>query len=157
MSDDANEVLMSGGVRSATLKTPGDWVEGFIYQPPELRQQRDPATKLPKTWRDGNPAMEIRVILMTEPQPGGDEDDDGLRAVYVRGDLQRAVREAVRAAGAAGLEVGGKLRVRHTAVGPAKQAGFNGPKLYEAKYKAPEPSHVPVPDDGPPIPEPDDF
>src|SRR5262245_63233878 len=99
---DANEHLMSGGVRSAVLKTPSDWVEGFIYQPPELRQQRDFDTKLPKTWRDGSPAMEIRVVLMTELHV--DEEDDGLLVVYVRGDLQRDVRDAVSAADAAGDE-----------------------------------------------------
>lgn len=143
MTNDANDFLMSGGVQAATFKRVGDWVEGIIAQQPQVRQQRDPATKQLKTWPDGSPAMQIHVVLQTEQRD--DPEDDGLRAIYIRGDMQRAVREAVRSAGADGLLVGGKLRVKHTALGEAK-GGLNPPKLYEAKYRPPSAPPVPVPE-----------
>lgn len=142
--DDPNDFLMSGGARSAVLKSIGDWVEGFIATPPELRQQRDFNTKLPKTWQDGSPAMELRVVLQTEERDLEDPEDDGLRAIYIRGDMQRAVREAVRTAKAPGLTVGGKLRVKHHALGESK-GNLNPPKLYEARYRAPAVEIVSVP------------
>lgn len=147
---DANEYLMSGGVRSATLKNVGDSVVGFINQPPELRQQTDFKTKALKTYRDGSPAMEVRVVLSIPEDALENDEDDGLRALYVKGDMHRAVREAVRAASATGLEVGGKLFVRHSGVKPPTEPGLNGAKLYEAKYRAPEPAVTSMPDEANP-------
>jgi len=60
--------------------------------------------------------------------------------------MQRAVAQAVRAASAPGLEVGGKLLIEYVADGKAARRGFNPPKVYEAKYRAPEREAVPAPD-----------
>jgi hypothetical protein len=90
--------------------------------------------------------MQLRVVLSTDQRDPEDPEDSGERAVYIRGNMQRAVAQAVRAASAPGLEVGGKLLIKYVADGKAARRGFNPPKVYEAKYRAPEREATPVTD-----------
>ena len=143
---DPNEWLLSTGIRSASFQEVGDSVVGFISRPPEVQQQRDFETGELKIWSDGNPMMQLRVILSTDQRDPEDAEDTGERAVFIRGNMQRAVAQAVRAASAPGLEVGGKLLIEYVADGKAARRGFNPPKVYEAKYRAPEREAVPAPD-----------
>jgi hypothetical protein len=148
MSDidiDANDFLLSTGVKSATFASVGDSVTGILTRQPEVQHQRDFTTGEPKYWNDGKPRLQLRVVLQTEERDPDDPDDDGERAIYVKGNMQQAVSKAVRAAKAKGLAVGGKLRIKYVANGQA-QRGQNPPKLYEALYRAPEPEPVPVPE-----------
>jgi len=143
---DPNEWLLSTGIRSAAFQNVGDTVVGFIARPPEVQQQRDFETGELKVWTDGNPMMQLRVVLTTDLRDPDDPEDSGERAIYIRGNMQRAVAQAVRAASAPGLEVGGKLLIKYVADGKAPRRGFNPPKVYEAKYRAPEREAVPVAD-----------
>jgi hypothetical protein len=142
---DPNEWLLSTGIRSAAFQNVGDSVVGIIARQPEVQQQRDFETGELKVWSDGNPMMQLRVVLATEERDPEDPEDSGERAIYIRGNMQRAVAQAVRAASAPGLEVGGKLLVKYVADGKAARRGFNPPKVYEAKYRAPAREAVPVP------------
>lgn len=144
-----NDWLLATGVKSAAFKTIGDHVVGHIMRQPEVVQQRDINTGAPKTWNDGSPMMQMRVVLMTEERDPSDPEDSGERAIYIKGNMQKAVALAVRQAGATGLEVGGKLMVTYKADGAVTQRGFNPPKVYEAKYRAPEVQPVPVPEPPP--------
>ena len=132
-TDDVNDFLLSGGVTPARFETPGASVNGTICRPPEKQQQREIDTGKPKLWDDGSPRWQIVVHLQTASRDPEVEDDDGIRALYVRGNMLKAVREAVRKAGAR-LEVGGELAVIYTGDGERKTAGFNPPKLYSATY-----------------------
>ena len=143
---DPNEWLLSTGIRSASFQNVGDAVVGFIARQPEVQQQRDFETGEMKHWSDGNPMMQLRVVLATDQRDPDDPEDSGERAVYIRGNMQRAVTQAVRAASAPGLEVGGKLLIKYVADGKATRRGFNPPKVYEAKYRVPEREATPVPD-----------
>ena len=136
MTQDANEYLMSGGVASAKFEKPGAIVRGVIVRKPDLQQQRDFTKGTPLTWDDGSPRQQIRVTLATDEHE--DDDDNGERAIYLKGALLKAVQAAVKAAGAKGLEVGGKLVVKYTKDGE-KKGNLNAPKLYVAKYEAPDP------------------
>lgn len=149
---DANDWLMAGGVRSAKFTSVGDYVKGYIMRPPDMQQVRDLNTKAPKFWDDGKPQMQMRITLMTDERDPEDVDDDGQRALYVKGVMQRALADAVRAAKAPGLQVGGKLMVTYTGDGKPSGKGMNAPKLYECKYRAPEPDVVPVPEPEPELP-----
>lgn len=142
---DANDFLMSAGVKSASFASIGDSVTGFIASKPEVQHQTDFETSEPLYWKDGKPRLQLKVILQTEDRDPEDQDDDGQRAVYIKGNMQQAVSKAVRAAKAGGLAVGGKLRIKYVANG-AGQRGKNPPKLYEALYRAPEPESVPLPE-----------
>lgn len=136
MTQDANDYLMGGGVKSAKFDKPGAKVGGTIARKPELQQQRDFDSGKPLTWDDGSPRQQIKVVLATDERD--DDDDNGERGLYLKGGLLKAVQAAVKAAGAKGLEVGGKLAVKYTKDGERK-GKLNPPKLYVAKYEAPDP------------------
>lgn len=134
---DPNAFLMGSGVRSAKFANIDDSITGFVVYPPEVRDQTDIQTGAPLYWPGSDrKKQQLYVVLRTDEQE--DEEDDGLRALYIKSNMHTAVAQAVRKAGAAGLEVGGKLRVVYVGDGQIKQRGFNAPKLYEALYRAPE-------------------
>ncbi|MGZ4610440.1 MAG: hypothetical protein ACXV2H_09310 [Actinomycetes bacterium] len=132
---DPNDWLMSGGARSAKFPEVGTIVKGTITTPPTLSQQTDFTTGALKTWDDGKPMMQLIVTIATDEKD--DVEDDGLRSLYVKGAMQAAVKDAIRKAGARGLEVGGTIAVKYTGDGVAKQRGMNPPKQFAAQYVAP--------------------
>lgn len=140
---DPNDFLFAGGAKSAKFDDVGDKVTGVILTA-EVAQQTDPETGTPKTWNDGRPVMQLVITLQTDERDG--DDDDGQRRLYAKGGnyevasgkgtaLLPAVREAVKKAGAKGIEPGARLTVQHSGLGTKKKAAFNAPKLYVAKYE----------------------
>jgi hypothetical protein len=116
----------------------GDEVDGIITQPPEDRQALDFDTGKPAFWDDEKtqPKMQTRIIL----------DVDGTEhALYASGRLAYAITDAIVAAGASDLEVGGRLWVKHTELGERKGKG-KPPKLYKSKYSPPKPRDDEEPD-----------
>lgn len=118
---DANSILMGGGgAPTAKFANPGDTLTGRIIAPPQAYQERDydpnnPGGGKPKTYPSGDPIMAVYVDLATDARDPGINDDDGTRRLYIEGRYLKAdVRDAVRSAGATGLEVGGVLRVSFT-------------------------------------------
>lgn len=117
----ANDVLMGGG-GSPALKftTPGDNAKGRIIAPPEVFQTRkydkdNPGAGDLQFYPSGDPIMGIAVDLATDLRDPSIEDDDGTRRFYIDGRyIKGDVRDAVRAAGAPGLEVGGVLDITFT-------------------------------------------
>lgn len=116
---DPNAILMGGGSgRAWKFDEPGTTFTGTISEPPEARQEREydrdnPGGGAPKFFPSGDPIMGVVVRLNTDARDDG--DDDGRRTFYVEGRyIKEAVRDAVRKAGATGLEVGGKLTVTFT-------------------------------------------
>ncbi len=139
-NDDAERFLMGGGGRSAKFIRPGDTVTGTVCAPPALRQRTDITSGKPLTWDNGDPQMQLVVRLQTVLRE--DPEDDGVRVVYLAGGFARAttqkvVADAVRAAKAQRLEVGGTLALRYTGEEPNAKAGLNPHKLYAAKYDPP--------------------
>lgn len=134
MTNDVNAFLMGGGARSAKFAEINDRVWGSIMSS-ETRQQTDFKTGALLYWNDGKPRMQVVITLMTDEHE--DDDDDSLRAVYVKGELQKAFRAALVKAGVNGIEDGGKLLVQFTSEAPPKVKGENGAKLYYVKYEPP--------------------
>lgn len=130
---DPNDFLMGGGIKSAKFDEVGKVVKGII-QALAMQQQRDFKTGQAKFWDDGRPMMHLRTVVVTDERDG--PDDDGLRALYLKGESQKAVREAVRASGAKSIEVGGTLALQFTGLGEKKK-NLDPPKLYKAQYKPP--------------------
>lgn len=138
----ANDVLMgSGGAPTAKFDQPGVTIGGLILAEPRVYQEREydprnPGNGAPKFYpRSGDPIMSVSVDVQTNLRDAADPEDVGVRRIYVEGKrLKDAVRDAVRAAGASGLEIGGRLDVTFTGLGVAESAGMNAPKLYTAKY-----------------------
>lgn len=145
---DPNAFLMGGGAKSASFKNIGDMVQGTILSV-ATRQQTEPGGKL-KTYDDGNPMMQLVVTVLTDDHE--DEDDDGLRALYVKGQMRAALRAAVLKAGEHGIAEGGEIAVRFTAEEPAKTKGFSPTKVYRVGYRPPARAvEVPGDDGAPPI------
>lgn len=132
---DPNSFLMSSGTKSFKFDTIGATAKGTIVSL-DMQQQRSMAGD-PLYWDDAKtqPKMQLRIVLDTgiieEP------DDDGQRAIYVKGNMQQAVRDAIKAAGVDKIEEGGTLAVQYTGDGNAPKTGLNKPKLYKAQYKQP--------------------
>ena len=144
-STDVTSFLFGGGGRSVKFEAPGDTVQGEIVDL-AMAQQTDLDGK-PRTWDNGDPRMQLVVTLATDLRDPEDAEDDGRRKLYVKGgnkiaSTQKAVADAVRAAGAASLEVGGVLAVQFTGLGTPSKAGLNAPKLYAAQYRPPAPAAV---------------
>ncbi|MFD7100791.1 hypothetical protein [Streptomyces xanthophaeus] len=130
--------LMGGGGGAPTAKFPpqayGTTISGRITERPGVEQQRDIKDNSLKFWPDGNKRMQLVVTVQTEQRDPSIEDDDGRRRLFVKGQLQKVIADAVRAVGAAGLEVGGILSVTYTHDGQSSGPGMSPPKQYSAQY-----------------------
>ena len=132
----AQDFLMGSGSKTAKFLTIGTSVSGQIVAEPTVTQQTEFGTGRLLTWDDGSARLQLVVKIQTDEREATDHEDDGVRAIYVKGkSLTNAVRDAVRQAGAKGLEVGGTLTV--TYVGDGKAERGNPPKLYTAAYQKP--------------------
>jgi len=135
ITDDVNDFLLSGGVTAAKFERPGTSVSGKITLL-RVEQQREIDSGKPKYWDDGTPQMQIVCHLQTTQRDPASPDDDGVRAVYIRGNMKAAVSTAVRKARAK-LIIGGDLTITYTGDGERKSAAFNPPKMYAADYAPP--------------------
>jgi hypothetical protein len=142
MSTSPNDFLLGGGGKSAAFDTIGDSISGTITAEPEVRQQTDIQSGKPATWDNGDPKYQLVITLQTTLR--ADDEDDGIRGVYIKGSkragtrsLHDAVATAVRNSGADGLAKGGVLTIRFVGEEPSQTRGFNPRKLYEANYVPP--------------------
>lgn len=136
---EANDLLMGGGIKSAAFPNQqfGTRVGGRILRTPTVRQQNDFDTGKPKFWDNGDPMMQVVVSVATEQRDPTDPNDDGERAIYIKAQMQQAVREAVKATGAKGLEVGGLLHITYIRDEPNSKGRGNPKKIYSAEYAPP--------------------
>jgi hypothetical protein len=146
-NNDANDFLFGGGAKAFSFENIGDKVTGEIKEM-KKQQQTDMTTGELSFWdKTGEPKMMLRIELQTDLQEN--DDDEGMRSVYLRGGNYTAVKgtgtssllavkDAVRRSGSAnGIEIGGILTLEHSGLGQAANKGFNAPKLYTASYRAP--------------------
>jgi hypothetical protein len=133
---DPNSFLMSSGAKSFKFEKHGDTAKGTILSL-DMQQQRDIKDNSLKWWDEAKTQamMQLRVVLQTDMHD--DDNDDGQRSLYVKGEMQKAVREAIKTAGATMIEEGGTLAVQYSGDGTASKAGFNPPKQYRAQYSPP--------------------
>lgn len=130
-----NDFLESGGIPSAGFENIGDYWSGQIVRMEKL-QQRDFETGEAQTWDDGSPKFMLHIDIQTEVRNPDIMGDDGIRRLFVRGNMLSAVRGAMRAANAK-LLPGGTLRVEYARNGDQKKKGFQPAKLYTAIYAPP--------------------
>lgn len=121
----SDEFLTGGGASLPAVKftNPGDTAKGVVTEVKKL-EDRDP-TGTPKTWPDGKPKFVFVFNLDTE---------DGAQALWVRGNMVKAIREAAQAAGVTTM-VGSTLAVQFTGLGEATTKGYQPPKLFKAQVK----------------------
>lgn len=133
---DPNDFLLAGGVPSFKFDSIGAVAKGPIVSL-DMQQQRDFTSGDPQWWDDAKtqPKMQLRIVLATDQHDG--DQDNGHRAIYVKGQMQQAVRDAIKKAGAQKIEVGGTLAVKYDSDGEPPKPKLNAPKLYVAKYEPP--------------------
>ena len=172
-SPSANDALMGGGNSAPGIQfqQPGDGVHGARVISFESRQERAFAplrpdgTTVPYSERQplffpsGDPIFGVVVTVQTSLRTSA--EDDGIRALFIEGKGKKAtLRDAIRAAGASGLEVGAlidfvfthsenpsdpKARKHYAArYVPAAQAGANA-ALGNLGAPAPQPQHATAP------------
>ncbi|WNM74149.1 hypothetical protein SEA_NERGAL_58 [Mycobacterium Phage Nergal] len=144
MSNDSYDFLAGGGVPSGKFKAHGDTVGGPIAVEPSQTQQTNMDGDL-LTWPDGSPRMQLVVTVQTDNRDPSIEDDDGKRRLFIKGEMKKAVQQAVIAAGARGLDVGGELHVTYVGDGEPARRGLTAPKLYQARYIKPSAAALATP------------
>jgi hypothetical protein len=166
MSQDPFSQFLSGGLVAAKFPSVGYVVEGSVTGA-VMKQQSEYEGGTPKVWSDGSPAMQMVVDM--ECAPTGETwettryirkalpDDNGMRALYVKGNLQKALTQALRDANAK-FEIGGRLRVERVADGPQKDKQRLPAYEFKCTWTAPSQNAVaaddflataPVADDNP--------
>lgn len=131
--------IMGSAPKSFPFDNPGDTCTGVIITEPEEVDQTDQDTAEVKRWANGQAKKVWKIRLLTELRNPDDPFDEGERTLWVKWKSLDAIRNAVRAAGAKDLEVGGILALRLTGFGVAEKRGYNPPKEWAAKYTPPPP------------------
>jgi hypothetical protein len=132
---EANDLIESGGISPAKFETVGAAITGTVVDA-EVQQQREINTGKPKFWDDGTPRRQIVAYVDTAQRDPQIPDDNGRRALYIRGNMLKALRTALRLADAQ-LAEGGILTVTYTGDGERTKTGFNPPKEYKVTYAPP--------------------
>jgi len=138
VGDEAMDFLMGGGVPPARFAAKGAKISGVVTAM-EKQQQRSLDTGELLTWEDGAPRYQIVITLQTTERDPEVPGDSGLRKLYAKGQLQAAIRDAVRASGHIGSLIRGVLHVQYFADGEPPKRGFTAPKQYRAKFDPPAP------------------
>lgn len=152
----ADDVLMGGGSAppAAEWAQPGSRVEGTIVGKPRSYHAREFAANGQagdlKYFPSGDPILGVMVDIQT---PLRGPDDNGIRRLYVESQrMMTAVRDAVRVAGAAGLEAGAWISVVWT--GTEQGKGTIPAKTWVAEYRRASQAPVTLPNAPTPAPTP---
>jgi hypothetical protein len=115
--------FMDGAGNAAAFKfnAIGDEIVGVVTAVKEQNDTKPDGT--PVYWPSGDPKKVYVFTLDT---------DNGEQALWVRGNMVKAVREAVTTAGL-NTVVGARLTIKHHALGDVVTKGHNPAKLFKAK------------------------
>jgi hypothetical protein len=115
--------FMDGAGNAAAFKfnAIGDEIVGVVTAVKEQNDTKPDGT--PVYWPSGDPKKVYVFTLDT---------DAGEQALWVRGNMVKAVREAVTTAGL-NTVLGAKLTIKHHALGDVVTKGHNPAKLFKAK------------------------
>lgn len=129
-SPSVNDLLNgSSGPPAFKFANIGDTARGVITRT-EVAQVRDFKTNQPRVYPDGNPIMQIVITI----RPDGSDEET---RIFCKQAAKEAIRDAVAAAGATGLEIGGRIAVQYSGDEPPEQPGLTAKKQFVAQYQAP--------------------
>jgi len=121
MTDDF--LSQGASLPAVSFREVGDRVTGVITNTRKL-DDRDMDGEI-RTWPNGDP-KHVWVFDI--------ETDDGAMALWVRGNMVAAIRDAA-AKGSVKTLAGARITVEHHALGEPPKKGLNAPKLYRAKIE----------------------
>lgn len=136
---DADDLLLAAsrsGAPAAKFPSVGSVVEGYVTARPRKTEQRDVDGKV-KTFDDGTVRMQVLIEIQTELRDPDIPDDDGLRTVWCKWEIQKAVSAAILAAGVRRLEIGGFLQIGRTQDEPPVNKKYKPTQKFVAKYTPP--------------------
>lgn len=138
MSNDL-ESFLAGKTTAAKFEDRdyGRVIGGEIIGEPQMLQQRDYTTGDLLFYPDGNPQMQMVVRVQAQPATS---DDDGVRALYIKGQMREAVITALKTAGERVPRKGGTLQIKYLRDEPVTLKNGrpgNPQKIYAARYTAP--------------------
>lgn len=136
MSNASKSFLSGGGPKALAFPAVGTSHTVTIAEDPVESQQIDPGTQQPKTWKDGNPMMQLVITCQTNKQE--DDDDDGIRRLFVKGQMRKAFQLALGESGCEELLPGGAITVTYTHDGEKSNPAFSAPKQYVVQYVPPK-------------------
>ncbi|MEV6659462.1 hypothetical protein [Nocardia fluminea] len=129
--DQINAELMGQGATNPFGKDvqPGDGVSGEIVA--VVRRHRHNSQGMPLYWVNrkpqvstvGDPVIDSQLIIEIDAAARVDKQDEGLRAVTMDRDVQRAISAGVRRARAGGVALGGRIEGL-LYVGPMKDSSY---------------------------------
>lgn len=107
----------------------GDTVSGTVLDS-EVRQSRDFDDNKLEFWDDNSPRLQLVINVQTDIHD--DEDDDGVRSVYVKwwGSQRKALLTAVKDAGINDLAPGDTFTASYIGDGEQTDRKKSAPKLY---------------------------
>jgi hypothetical protein len=130
--DDLDRML-SGGVKGAKFENPGDSISGIVDDV-MIRQATEFGTGKPLTFDNGDPREQIVVVIKVDNHTPEDENDDGFRAVYIKGwgQQRRAFIQATRDGGKP--VQGSRFTATFVRLEPSKAGGFPA-KVFEYRIQ----------------------
>lgn len=108
----------------------GDSITGFVTDV-QTRQARDPQTNKVRFWENGDPVIQVIVSLQTDAKT--DENDDGVRSVFIKfwGVQRKALLEALKAAGQSDIIAGQKFTATFVGTEKATSKAMSDTKIFE--------------------------
>lgn len=143
----ANDLLFQGGLPSLSFKDAkiGHHYDFTITKVLEPRQQRDITDNSLKFWDDGRAMMTVPVeVKLDEVLPTDDNRGERSWWIPIGSQMHAATRDAIREAGASGLEPGAHVTVRLESMEAASNKKLNDKKIYKVSYKEPAPGNSAV-------------
>lgn len=144
------EDFLMGGSKTRSARWGGQLnmgpTEGFIEhgviveEPQVVQQQRynpgkdDHGEKL--FWDDEKQRPRYQLVAKIQTEYREDDEDDGVRAIYIKGEMQKTVKDAVILAKAKKLDTGGHLYVKFINSTKDPKSGFRT-NHWQAKYEPP--------------------
>jgi hypothetical protein len=127
--------LLNSSAKSARFPTIATRVGGRVVRDAQEIQQRDFDSGELLFWDDGKPRMQLVVTVATDEADPADPDDDGERAIYVKGQMLQATRHACRRAKKFAIEEGDFFAVTLTAEEPLPKSKKGNPKkIYQVEF-----------------------
>lgn len=139
---DARSLIMGSGSPSFSFNRFGDTITGQIITEPSAVQQKVFGTNELAFWPSGDPKMQVVFQVQTAwrnyegiATPDRTRPDSGVRTIYIKGKhMEKSVKEAILAAGADWLDVGGWVQITYVTDDYESKAGIK-PKIFDVKYQ----------------------
>lgn len=127
--------LLNSSATSAKFPKVGARVGGRVTENAREVQQRDFDSGELLFWDDGKPRMQLVVTVATDGADPADPDDDGERAIYIKGQMLQATRVACKKAKKFAIEEGDFFAVTFVEEEPLPKGKKGHPKkVYEVEF-----------------------